>query len=595
MGERTMDTGARTNSAAIGPEDSGEFARRLAHRQQQRDKWTANHPKRPDMTWRDHLLMLLSFGATVEHCLMVQYLYAAYSLRIDEPDKDRRKMIERWRADILAVAKEEMGHLLTVQNLRLLLGSTVDIGRDSSPWAQEYYPYPFTLEPVSQLSLSCFVYAEAPSFDASDTEFSALERALVKDEILPTLHKYFGSSFETDVHRVGVLYEQIIDIISHRDNIPDEMFVESSYEFQASFDEWGRGYKPPPRQLDAEGNLVEGKPNPGEENPKSGNGKRKPGDDEPKPADGGIVQIDRMATRADALKALRALAAQGEAPHLRNPLLLGSKDEESHFVRFLKIYREFRDERAKDTKWDPAAGIPANPITPADPKKHKGYMLATAAPTGHGGERLIDPAGAPAAPHAAGQTGGLAGSHAAAQTNIQADGKVSGTVIDGTSAWYLAMLFNQRYRLLLNYLAHSFRIPRSQRVDRPNLRAMIMHRVFGEMYNLKTISGLLVRLPRSDNGKDDERAAPPFELPYSLTLPDRDVDMWRRHENLLASSQRMCSALLGDAARQSKVKQELLRTGADAYLLTLFQLDDKARDWMNKIIAAEAVNEGEHP
>ena len=37
----------------------------------------------PDMTWRDHLLMLLSFGATVEHCLMVQYLYAAYSLRTD--------------------------------------------------------------------------------------------------------------------------------------------------------------------------------------------------------------------------------------------------------------------------------------------------------------------------------------------------------------------------------------------------------------------------------------------------------------------------------------------------------------------------------
>ncbi len=88
------------------------------------------------MTWRDHLLMLLSFGATVEHCLMVQYLYAAYSLRTDEPDKRRRKIIERWRASILAVAKEEMGHLLTVQNLRLLLGSTVEIGRDSSPWAR---------------------------------------------------------------------------------------------------------------------------------------------------------------------------------------------------------------------------------------------------------------------------------------------------------------------------------------------------------------------------------------------------------------------------------------------------------------------------
>jgi hypothetical protein len=366
------------------------------------------------------------------------------------------------------------------------------------------------------------------------------------------------------------------------------MFDESSYEFQASFDEWGRGYKPPPRQLDADGNLVDDKPNGGDEDQKSRDGKQKPGGDERKRADDGIVQIDRMATRADAITALKALAAQGEAPHLRNPLLPGSKDEKSHFARFLEIYREFKEEQAKDCEWDPAAGIPANPITPGDRQKHEGYMLATAAPTGHGGERPIEPAGAPAATAATGQTGGQAGRLAAARTDRRADGKVAGTVIDGTSAWHLAMLFNQRYRLLLNYLAHSFRVPRGQRVDRPNLRAMIMHRVFGEMYNLKTISALLVRLPRSEQGKDDERAAPPFELPYSLTLPDRDVDMWRRHENLLGASQRMCRALLGDAAKDPKVQQQLSHIGADAYLHTLLQLDGKARDWMNKIIAAEA-------
>ena len=261
-----------------------------------------------------------------------------------------------------------------------------------------------------------------------------------------------------------------------------------------------------------------------------------------------------MATRADALKALKALAAQGEAPHLRNPLLLDSKDEVSHFNRFLKIYREFRDERAKEPS---GSRLPAFlPIrSRLRSEETQGVYVGDGIPDRTRRRAAVDPAGAPAAPHAAGQTGGLAGSHAAAQTNIQADGKVSGTVIDGTSAWYLAMLFNQRYRLLLNYLAHSFRIPRSERVDRPNLRAMIMHRVFGEMYNLKTISGLLVRLPRSDNGKDDERAAPPFELPYSLTLPDRDVDMWRRHENLLASSQQMCSALLAGRRFESRQSQ----------------------------------------
>ena len=71
--------------------------------------------------------------------------------------------------------------------------------------------------------------------------------------------------------------------------------------------------------------------------------------------------------------------------------------------------------------------------------------------------------------------------------------------------------------------------------------------------------------------------------------------MWRRHENLLASSQQMCKRLLADAdpsksknPNAAKFQQELACTGADVYLHTLFQLDAQARDWMNKIIAGEA-------
>src|SRR5271165_2430282 len=60
--------------------------------------------KSKDMSWRDHLVMLLTIGAAAEHCLMVEYLYAAYSLRADEGNP-RREQIERWRAEILAVAR----------------------------------------------------------------------------------------------------------------------------------------------------------------------------------------------------------------------------------------------------------------------------------------------------------------------------------------------------------------------------------------------------------------------------------------------------------------------------------------------------------
>jgi hypothetical protein len=539
MGERTMDLGARTGSAGDHPED----AAKAAHIDfADEDKWVRRYQKRPDMTWRDHLLMLLSFGATVEHCLMVQYLYAAYSLRTDIKDERRRKLVEEWRASILAVAKEEMGHLLTVQNLRLLLGAPVELGRDSSPWAQEYYPYPFSLEPFSLMSLSCFVYAEAPEIGNPKSGLTDRQRQVLEKEIVPRLRKYFGPDFHAQVHRVGKLYEEIIDLIANERRIPESMFDDSSYEFQASWDEWGRGYKAPPRQLDAQGSPLE----------------------ESHPGLNPIVQIDRMATRADALQALRALAAQGEAPHLRNPLLPDTADEISHFDRFLEIYDQFNKEQDKDRDWSPAAGIPANPTSRAD------FVTAVATPT--------------------------AGGQPPAQVNAaRAAAGPSYTLIDATGAGHLAEIFNQRYRLLLNYLAHSFRISRSQRVDRPNLRAMIMHRVFGEMYNLKTLAGLLVRLPRSDNGKDEERAAPPFELPYSLTIPDRDVDIWRRHENLLASSQQMCMRLLADAspatskhANAAKVRDELVRTGADVFLRTLFSLDSQARDWMKKIIAGEA-------
>ncbi len=106
--------------------------------------------KRPDMSWRDHLIMLLTSGAEVEHALMVQYLYAAYSINGDQPDKERRALVEGWRASILSVAREEMGHLLTVQNLLVLLGAPISFDREMMPWDHEFYPFPFSLEPLSR-------------------------------------------------------------------------------------------------------------------------------------------------------------------------------------------------------------------------------------------------------------------------------------------------------------------------------------------------------------------------------------------------------------------------------------------------------------
>src|SRR5262249_34700218 len=66
---------------------------------------------------RDAAIFLLHTAAEIEHALLVQYLYAAYSLG-DPKDKTLRA----WQDSIVTIAKQEMSHLMTVQGLLRFLG-----------------------------------------------------------------------------------------------------------------------------------------------------------------------------------------------------------------------------------------------------------------------------------------------------------------------------------------------------------------------------------------------------------------------------------------------------------------------------------------
>jgi len=70
--------------------DDPEYKKWLEEEQKLIDRYE----KRPDMSWRDYLVMLLTFGTAAEHCLMVQYLYALRRLfaayrrsRAQSPDR----------------------------------------------------------------------------------------------------------------------------------------------------------------------------------------------------------------------------------------------------------------------------------------------------------------------------------------------------------------------------------------------------------------------------------------------------------------------------------------------------------------------------
>src|ERR1700678_6496 len=195
-------------------------------------------------TWLDDLIDLLHSAAGIEHELMVQYLYAAYSLGGDQVPKTdvAHAMVREWRRNLLAIAKEEMGHFLTVQNILTVLGGSVLWTRGNHPWDDQFFPlrkHEFTR--FSMDSLYCYIYAEAPPKTAAVVKtYYDISRKQVK-EIIDRARKEVG---EKEPHRVQQLYAKIVSIVKNPDLIPDSAFHPETYSVQASWEEWGKGHKP---------------------------------------------------------------------------------------------------------------------------------------------------------------------------------------------------------------------------------------------------------------------------------------------------------------------------------------------------------------
>src|SRR5215216_2650989 len=96
---------------------------------------------------RAELVNALYEAAELEHGLLLQYLYAALSLkkRLDEGITGaQQELIRKWEGQILLVAREEMAHLGTVCNLLSAVGAPPRLSRPNFP-QPEYYPFKFTL------------------------------------------------------------------------------------------------------------------------------------------------------------------------------------------------------------------------------------------------------------------------------------------------------------------------------------------------------------------------------------------------------------------------------------------------------------------
>ncbi len=273
---------------------------------------------------------LLQAAAEVEHALLAEYLYAAYSIDPAGPCAALRDIM-------VQIAVEEMGHLITVQNLLLALGDNPYFDRESVPLNGKpagQYPFPIRFEPLSGDVLAKYVTTESRPLD--NIEDSDLRKKLAP--IFAQAEKATGST----INHVGLLYAKIFWLFQADDspnpywpNLPVDQLPSRWHIPDKAFDKPLKGFDDP-RQVKAD--IFQ----------------RVPVDPSHPAADD--VYVIEIRARDQALFALAQIAAQGEGfQTIAN----------SHFARFLKAYDDFSGTLPTGV-WP----VPANPNTDSKPQSN---------------------------------------------------------------------------------------------------------------------------------------------------------------------------------------------------------------------------------
>lgn len=423
--------------------------------------------------------VLLRIAAEVEGALMAQYLYTAYSIlpgvSITVSGIEHPILSDDWYDVVRDIAKQEMGHLITVQNLLLSLNAVPHVDRENFPWTDSgLYPFPFHLQKLTLESLAKDVAAEAPRVvDAADQKDYKEAVALAK-----------GAAGQ--VSRVGQIYERLYFLFQDDDR-PQAPWSDVSNPFPA----WPTWHVPDSVfgfNQDRQAQSSEWR-----------------GDDATGSPDTAIYVLP-AADRAAARVAIFKLAQQGEGPP--DPGLI-----QSHFDKFLRLYREFR-------AYDAQGGKPA--------------MVRNQA---------VDPA--------TGDDGG------------------TGNISDpATLQW--ARLANSRYRMLLLNIALALSIGNTGSVPGTTAarRDFVAWAIGIEMLNgIKKLGEELRAMPLTAGGSaSSDRAGLPFELPRGLDLPTGAPEQVAELRSQLAQSQ----------AVRDTIRQNFSPTPRQQGLLTVLDNADKS-------------------
>ena len=138
---------------------------------------------------REALIYMLCQAAELEHGIMCQYLFAAFSLKQSTDEgltEAELAAVTRWRKQISHVATQEMLHLALVHNLLSAIGAAPHLARPNLPAPADHYPagVQLALLPFGEQALRHFMFLERPEgMDLDDAEgLAAIDRAAPRDD-----------------------------------------------------------------------------------------------------------------------------------------------------------------------------------------------------------------------------------------------------------------------------------------------------------------------------------------------------------------------------------------------------------------------------
>jgi hypothetical protein len=159
---------------------------------------------------REALYFMLCEAAELEHGIMCQYLFAAFSLKQSADEgltAEEAATVQSWHKTISHIATQEMLHLALVQNLLSAIGGAPHLSRPNFPQPARHYPASvhLALMPFGREALRHFMFLERPEGMALDdadgmAAFSRAAPVMHAGDIVPR-----GQDFAT----VGHLYRSI--------------------------------------------------------------------------------------------------------------------------------------------------------------------------------------------------------------------------------------------------------------------------------------------------------------------------------------------------------------------------------------------------